>query len=484
MEFRIGVNVGDVIVEGDDIHGDGVNVAARVQQLATPGGLCLSGAAREQIAGKLPYVFDDAGEQAVKNIARPVHLFRLRRDRGASAMPLPLASKLSIAVLPFANMSGDPEQEYFSDGISEDIITELSRFRELLVIARNSSFVFKGHSVDVVEVGRKLGVAYVVEGSVRKAGNRVRVSAQLVETATGSHLWAERYDRDLADIFAVQDELVRAIAAVVPGELHRTRYDRARQLSPEQLTAHDYVLRGRWALWRSGSYGDTLIANYLKALELDPQCVAAHVELSQVYGYGIFRLGLPWDATLLKAKHHVAAALAIDDSDAKTQASAALTYIYCGEYDLARFHSERAIALNPNDIFAIAATGVVLSYTGQAAAGLEHYKVLERLHRFDPQEVGLEALFDCYYMLGDDEKAIEAFRRMQNPVPHMWVEYGAALANLGRVDEARAAVAAGLRDAPPGWDAPNFARNHPRMCQRREDAERWLDGYRKAGVEV
>ena len=218
IAFRIGINLGDIIVEGDDIYGDGVNVAARIQEIAAPGGVCISSKVQGEVTGKVEAAFKDAGEHELKNIAKPVRVYRWTEGTEApvsEAAPLALPDKPSIAVLPFTNMSGDPEQEYFSDGISEDIITELSRFRSLFVIARNSSFAYKGQSVNVGKIGQELGVAYVVEGSVRKAGNRVRITAQLVEAASGNHLWAERYDRDLDDIFAVQDEVTIAIVTAI-----------------------------------------------------------------------------------------------------------------------------------------------------------------------------------------------------------------------------------------------------------------------------
>ena len=226
IRYWVGINLGEIIVDDEDIYGDGVNIAARLEGLAEPGGVCISGKVYEEVRNKLSTAFEDLGEREVKNIPEPIRVYRLT-DAAADPMPatagveerLPLPDKPSIAVLPFDNMSGDPEQEYFSDGISEDIITELSRFRSLFVIARNSSFTFKGEAVDVSEVGRKFGVQFVVEGSVRKVGNRVRITAQLVEAETGNHLWAERYDRDLEDIFAVQDEVARTIVVTVAGRV-------------------------------------------------------------------------------------------------------------------------------------------------------------------------------------------------------------------------------------------------------------------------
>src|SRR5258707_3348566 len=246
IEFRIGINVGDSIEDNGDIFGDGVNIAARLEAIAEPGGICVSDDALRQLRDKLDIVFDDAGEQNLKNIGRPVRVFRVR-DRGASASRRPtlaLPDKPSIALLPFINMSGDPEQDYFADGMVEDIITALSHFRALFVIARNSSFTYKGRAVDVKQVGRELGVRYVLEGSVRKSANRVRITGQLVNTATGAHLWAERYDRDLSDIFTVQDEIAASVTAVIEPALAAAEQQRVLRKPPERLDAWEAYQRG------------------------------------------------------------------------------------------------------------------------------------------------------------------------------------------------------------------------------------------------
>ncbi len=487
MRLRIGVNLGDVIVDGTDIHGDGVNVAARLEKLAEPGGICVSGVVHDQVAGKVPFSFFAMGEQSFKNIARPVRVLRLELAPTARPPTTEAArppDKPSIAVLPLTNMSGDPEQEYFSDGITEDIITELSRFKSLYVIARNSSFRYKGQSPKVQDVGRELGVRYVVEGSVRKAGNRVRVTAQLVETETGNHIWAERYDRALDDIFAVQDELVRAVASAIPERLDRTELDRSQLKKPENMSAYDHVLRGRFLTWRSSSDKREVLAHFLKALELEPNYAAAHVGTASMYAYGIYVLGIPPGEALSKARHHVERALALDDDNAQTHATAALTYILCGEHDLARIHSERAIALNPNDLTAIGVRGVVLTYWGEAGSALDYLRLSERLQAYAPDDTRLEPLFDCCFMLGDYEEAVATFRRWRVAEAHMHAELAAALAQLGRLDEARVARAAYLERLPAGRDPDEFPRNQARMCRRPEDAERWLEGFRKAGFEV
>ena len=249
MQFRIGINLGDVMIEGDDLFGDGVKVAARLEKLAPPGGLCISGTVFEQVRDRLPFDFEDLGEQSVKNITRPVHVYRVPLGQTAPGVADNKAPELpdrpSIAVLPFNNMSGDPEQEYFSDGITEDIITDLSKVAGLFVIARNSVFAYKGKSINVAEVGRELGVRHVLEGSVRKAGNRVRITAQLIDGADGGHLWADRYDRDLQDIFAVQDEVTQKIVAALQVKLSEGERARLAHKDTENLEAYDELLRGK-----------------------------------------------------------------------------------------------------------------------------------------------------------------------------------------------------------------------------------------------
>src|SRR5579871_3037389 len=255
MQFRIGINLGDVIVENDDIFGDGVNIASRLETLAEPGGICVSAAVRDQIGQRLDDIaFEDLGDQSVKNIARPIRVFRVRLEQDAgvaqehakgAAEPAASSKKPSIAVLPLANMSGDPEQEFFADGLTEDIITELSRFHDLLVISRNSTFVHKGKAVKVQEVAREFGVDFVLEGSVRKAGDRIRVTVQLIDAETDRHVWAERYDRELEDIFAIQDEMTRAIVATLPGRVEAATHDRAKRKHTDNMAAYECVLAAR-----------------------------------------------------------------------------------------------------------------------------------------------------------------------------------------------------------------------------------------------
>jgi TolB-like protein len=325
--LRVGVNLGDVIVEGNDLYGDGVNIAARLEAIAEPSGIIVSGTAHDHVGTKVKVGFEDLGTQTLKNIAQPVRAYRVSATPAVPvSAPKPLSDKPCIAILPFTNMSGDPEQEYFSDGLTEDIITELSRFTHLLVAARNSTFTFKGRAVDVKEVGQKLGARYVVEGSVRKAGNRLRVTAQLLESTTGNHLWAERYDRDLQDIFTVQDELVRAISGAIPGHVDRYALENLRRKPPENLTAYDCERRGRWALthWNEGL--QVALQWFKKAVEADPNYAMAHAGIALTYAYLIPASGLPEGTTIALAKPHAQRATVLDDHNPTVHAYAGLAY--------------------------------------------------------------------------------------------------------------------------------------------------------------
>jgi adenylate cyclase len=316
IAFRIGINLGDIIVEGDDIHGDGVNVAARIEGLCEPGAVYVSASVFEQVDGKGVCGFDDLGPREVKNIAKPVHVYRTHVPTGrSSGAGLPLPDKPSIAVLPFANMSGDPQQDYFSDGITEDIITELSRFRTLFVIARNSSFAFRGTDVDVTEVGRKLGVQYVLEGSIRKAANKVRITAQLIDVRTQHHLWAERYDRDLEDIFAVQDAITRSIVSSLPGRLEDAGRQHAERKQTASLTAYDFVLLGLDRL--KGMTSDrfaTARGLFQRAVELDPKFARAHALLAWTHVRDLYEESAD-ENSLDRALSSAETALSIDDGD-------------------------------------------------------------------------------------------------------------------------------------------------------------------------
>jgi TolB-like protein len=485
MQFRIGVNLGDVIVEGEDILGDGVNVAARLETLAEPGSICISDTVREHAAGKLPYSFEDLGEQRVKNIARPIRAWRVGASGPEGISPAALtADKSSIAILPFANMSGDAEQEYFADGITEDIITELSRFRNLNVIARNSTFTFKGQSVDVREAGRKLGVGYIVEGSIRKAGNRVRLTAQLVEVATGNHVWAERYDRDLHDIFDVQDELVASVVAQLGLSLRDAAVGRARIGPARSMTAYDHFLQGRAAWWR-GDLSEGF-AHLERALEADPRFAAAHAWLAMQYTYqnwaGTLGLSPPdlWD----RARRHVEAALALDDRDPFVHMAASMAIGFSPYGDKARGlrHSDMSIALNPNDFDVMFGRAYHLAYLGRHRETLD---LLDRLRGLNPFNVAMlaECYADTYYMMKEYQKTVDVMRGT-DMLPQQNTVLAVALAQLGRDEEASACMAEVKRSGPEGFDPQHFARSQLALCWRPEDAENWREGFRRIGIDT
>jgi adenylate cyclase len=484
--LRIGINLGDVIVEGSDLYGDGVNVAARLEGLADPGGICISDMVQKNVRAKLDLAFEDLGPQQFKNIAEPVHAHRVilgaskSLSEPLSSQPLPLPDKASIAVLPFTNMSGDPEQEYFSDGITEDIITELSRFRELFVIARNSTFTYKGRSVNVSEVGRELGAQYVVEGSVRKAGNRVRVTAQLIETATGSHLWAERYDRDLADIFEVQDELTQAIVSVMPIQLQSSMVEAIRSKPTENLSAYEYLLRGRWLWHKDVANARDALDMFERAVALDPGCARAHAIAAFVYAHTQFSLGVDFDEAASLARLNARKALEADDNDAFVHAAAALAFMICGDYELGERHAERALALNPNEALVAYGCGLVYTYAGRLDEGLAW---LHRALRYDPRGAHYfyESLIECQYMRRDYKAAIDAFGRWPNIPIYMQDVRAACYAQFGDMENARQARETYLKLAPEGHDVVKDHQAHLRMMKRQEDRDHWFEGYAKGG---
>ncbi|MHC2634154.1 adenylate cyclase [Bradyrhizobium liaoningense] len=372
IQFRIGINLGDVIVDQNDIFGDGVNVAARLEALAEPGGICTSGAVRDQVGDRLDGVqFDDLGEQSVKNIARPIRIFRIRLAEGPASQPggsntalTPpgVSKKPSIAVLPFANMSGDPEQEFFADGLTEDIITELSRFHDLLVISRNSTFVYKGKAVKVQDIGREFGVDYVIEGSVRKAGGRVRVTVQLIDAETDRHVWAERYDRELQDIFAIQDEMTRAIVATLPGRVEAATHDRTKRKQTDNMPAYECVLAAKLLHHRSNRDDNAQAQTLLnRALAMDPNYAHAHAWMACVLGQcWIYGWCADREATFEQVASELEIALALDDNDADVHRILAALNLTRHNYEKATYHQERALALNPNYDLVVVQQGELL----------------------------------------------------------------------------------------------------------------------------
>jgi TolB-like protein/Tfp pilus assembly protein PilF len=490
--LRIGVNLGDIIVEGSDIYGDGVNVAARLEGLATPGGICISGKVYEEVRNKLPTAFEDLGEQEVKNIREPVRVYRWT-DAVADPMPgmagaegaLPLPDKPSIAVLPFTNMSGDPEQEYFSDGITEDIITELSRFPELFVIARNSTFIFKGKAVDIKGAAEKLGVRYLVEGSVRKAGNRVRITAQLIDASVGGHVWADRYDRELEDIFEVQDDVVRAIVAVLPGRIADANIEQSRRKPTENLSALDCLMRGNYFAPRRGDGHDRAIAAYQKAIELDPNCAAAYAGIAFTEVKKIWDLSTSDDDPINRAYDNARKALAIDDNDYRSHGVMGLIYFERGEHELGRQHLERALILNPNSTQIMGYWALFLVYNGDPEGAIETYYRAARLDPYNVEMLDLETLSEAYFMTKQFEKSIAVLKTMLNrQVYYAHQQIAMCYAQLGDMEACARHMKLYREQMPETYDEMKLFESHMRLCQRKEDKDLWTDAYRKIGLDV
>jgi adenylate cyclase len=448
MLFRMGVNLGDVIAEADTIHGDGVNVAARLEKLAQPGGVVIGRAVHDQVRGKLGLAYQDLGDQQVHNIPEPVRAFRIEMPGMATAATASAAQveRPAIAVLPFVNMSGDPEQDYFADGITEDILTELSRFRHLLVISRNSSFFYKGKPIKVQEVARELDVAYVLEGSVRRAGNRVRVTAQLIEAATDKHIWAERYDRELADIFAIQDELTTAIVAVLPGRIEASAQRRVERKPIENLAAYECVLEGKVLHHRATREANARAQALLeRAVTLDPKYAHAHAWKACVLGQAWAR---KWhddpDSLIPRIVETIDTALALDENDSDVHRIQAAIGIMRDQFDKAVQHQERALALNPNDDLIVVQQGELLTWLGRADEGIEWIRKAMRLNPYHPERFWSHLGRACFVARRYDE-AIAAFKRLSAPdhTHHAFLAAAhAAKGDAGAAAEAAARVLA------------------------------------------
>jgi len=489
--LRIGINLGDVIIDGDDIYGDGVNVAARLEPLAEPGGVCISGIVNESLGNRVDVLFRDSGDVAVKNIARPIRVWKWHPDSEAAAAqtsPKPVdtaeGEQPTIAVLPFNNISGDAEQEYFSDGITEDIITDLSKVAGLLVIARNSSFAYKGKSPDIRAVGRELGVRSVLEGSIRRAGNRVRITAQLINAANGAHLWAERYDRDLTDIFAVQDEVTRCIVEALKVKLTPGEAASIADVPTKNFAAHDLFLRGRELLrgtkWNRETFEQT-VAILTRAVELDPDYAEPYAGLGMAHNLDFQNKWTGNPDALDVAARFAALATEKGPSEPFCHWIAAVVATWSRNLDRARQESEKALALSPNYAPAYGTLGLAEIYAGRPLVAIS---LIERAMRLDPAFVQQHVHFlgSAYLVAGKYEAAATTFRERIRLVPETDLSrslLASALGHLGETDEAQR-VWAELKELNPRY---SFAEHLARLpFNNPADAERIKQGLAKAGL--
>ncbi|WP_353644577.1 adenylate/guanylate cyclase domain-containing protein [Mesorhizobium sp. WSM2239] len=486
IEFRIGINLGDIIFEDEDIFGDGVNIASRIEQLADIGGICVTAAVATQIADRLEIAIEDLGEKTLKNISRPVHLYRIGLD--GPGLPFQQTeieekrsiSKPSIVVLPFNNMSGDPEQEFFADGLTEDIITELSRHHELFVISRNSSFVYKNRAVNVREVAEKLGAQYLVEGSVRKIGDRVRVTVQLIDTANDAHIWADKYDRKLDDIFAIQDEVTSAIAATLPGRVEAAQRDQLARTKPANMAAYECVLTAK-VLHHRSTFADNERAQALidRAVALDPDYAHAHAWRACILGQAwVHNWCQDKDAVWNEIVAALDRSLALDDNDADVHRILAAVNVNSNELTTARYHQERALALNPNYDLVVVQQGELLTWLGRPEEGIEWIRRAMQLNPHHPERFWSH-LGKAHFTARQYGEAIEAFMHLSimDSVQHAF-----AAACYGWIGDEIAAAAhlAKIRTLDPQFDLESFvATLH---YAQEADVQHVREGLLKAGI--
>jgi TolB-like protein/Tfp pilus assembly protein PilF len=485
IRLRIGVNLGDIIVEDGDVFGDGVNVAARLESIAPPGGVAVSGTVRDHLGTRLDLHFEDIGEQMLKNIDRPIRVYVVGGGAPSGSYPK-LPDKPSIAVLPFENMSGDAEQEYFADGVVEEIITALSRFRQLFVIARNSTFVYKGRGVDVKQIGRNLGVRYVLEGSVRKSEKLVRIAGQLIDTATGAHLWADRFEGELENIFDVQDQVTERVVGAIAPKVEEAEIERTKHKPTDSLDAYDHFLRGMASLhkWtREGNYD--ALSHFIQAIKLDPNYAAAHGLAARTYVQR-FSGGWATDRTHETAEMEKLADKAVelsrDDAVALCTAGFALSELL-SRIDDGDALIDKALSLNPNLAWAWLYSGWVKAALGQSDISLDRMKRAQRLSPNDPQKFSLlagSALAHLYARQFEDAySAAQAAMRERSAFLLAICIAGVSAAHLGRITDAKMAVMRILK-LDPAMRISNIGQVTP--IQRPEHVAIWLDGLRMAGL--
>jgi TolB-like protein/class 3 adenylate cyclase/Tfp pilus assembly protein PilF len=496
IAFRIGINIGDIIIDGDDIFGDDVNIAARIENECAPGGVYLTDDAFRQVRGKTQFIFDDVGERMLKNIERPVRIYAVRAADGTAAPPtagsenvrpsrLSLPDKPSIAVLPFQNMSGDPEQEYFADGMVEDIITALSHFKSLFVIARNSSFTYKGKTVGMKQIGRELGVRYVLEGSVRKAGNRVRISGQLVDAESGAHLWADRFDGDLDDIFDLQDSITSSVVGAIAPRVQKQEFERIKRKPTENLSAYDYYLRGlaKFHQFKKEPLEEAR-SLYRKAIELDPDFASPYaadafcVATRQTFGWGL--VDAVETAELVSFARR-AAELDKDDALVLTYAGFGLALV-AHDLETGAAFLERAVAANANLAIAWTYRGWVNVQLGNHRDAIDFLKRALRLSPLDPLEFAtMNGLAAAYLLSGQHAEAIAWAARTLRSNPEWAAAYRigmACYAHFGDIETAKSLCRTAQRLDP----TQRLSTMRQRMSCREADLLKLIEGYRLAGM--
>jgi TolB-like protein/class 3 adenylate cyclase len=496
IELRIGIHVGDIIIEENDIFGDGVNIAVRLEGIAEPGGISISDDARRQIRGKVDVTFEDLGSQSLKNIAEPMRVWRVPYGRAVPAVPtrlrvddaLALPDKPSIAVLPFTNLSSDPEQEYFADGMVDDIITALSHFKALFVIARNSSFTYKGRAVDVKQVGRELGVRYVLEGSVRKAANRVRITGQLVDTATGAHLWADRFDGGLGDVFDLQDRVTESVVGAIAPAVEKAEIERAKRKPTESLDAYAIYLRGlaRFYQFAGRQVNDEALRLFNSAIEIDPDFASAYARAAACYAYA---RGNGWisvtpneiaEVTRLAQR---AVGLGKDDAMALAASGWALAFVV-RDLEAGAGLIDRALVLNSNLAEAWFYGGWVKNYLGEPEPAIERFARAMRLSPLDPRVTAARAgTAHAHFFLGryDEAASWAAMALQDNPDYQPGLRIAAASnAMAGRPEQAHQAVAR-LRQVNPALRVSTL-KDVVGPYRRAEDLSRFEEGLRQAGL--
>jgi adenylate cyclase len=483
LHLRVGINLGEVVMEDGDLYGDGVNLAMRLQELAEPGGICVSAKVHAEVARKLEFVYEDLGERALKNIAEPVRAFHIcsghpaaRERPSATSTP----AKPSIVVLPFVNMSGDASQEFFADGLTEDILTELSRFRDLFIISRNSSFKYKGKAVNVQQVAKELGVQYVVEGSVRKAGTRVRVTAQLIDAETDRHVWAERYDRQLDDIFAIQDEVTSAIAATLPGRVEAATRDRASHKPTANMAAYECVLAGKTLHHRSTRTANAEALRLIeRAIELDSKFAHAHAWRACVLGQAwIYGWRTDREATWNEVMGSLQTALSLDQNDSDVHRILAAVNVASDDLDKAMYHQERALSLNPNDDLIVVQQGEILTWLGRPDEGIDWIAKAMRLNPYHPERFWSH-LARAYFGARRYGDAVAALKHITAPDHLLHAALAACHAYLGDETMARGHVREALKLQPDLRVETYLATLH---YKQERDREHVRDGLLKAGL--